>query len=118
MSKKIRWNFHVAKSTHSLGYDMIIGRDLLEDLGIIIDFRNRKLVWDDLSMEMTLETDRTKQLCNIITFKVPKEREPDRVKNMSRRITCILSLGTNKPTVISHMVEMCAHLGTTQKAVF
>ena len=44
----IEWTFHV---TPSLGaYDMIIGRDLLEFLGIDIHFSNHTIMWDSASM--------------------------------------------------------------------
>ena len=51
-SKKIFWDFHVTRPFHNLGYDMIIGRDLLDDLGFIIDFSTRSLVWDGLRIPM------------------------------------------------------------------
>ena len=38
-SKQIKWRFHVCKES-SLGYDMITGRDLMKELGIILDFLN------------------------------------------------------------------------------
>ena len=40
-SKTITWPFSVVGHTHDIGYDMIIGRDLLFELGLIIDFEKR-----------------------------------------------------------------------------
>ena len=46
----IEWDFQVAKD---LGrYDMIIGRDMLEELGLTIDFSKQECVWDDASVPM------------------------------------------------------------------
>ena len=35
-------------------YDLIIGRDLLSQLGIIIDFKKNNIVWDDMLLHMKL----------------------------------------------------------------
>ena len=54
-SKEISWLFHVDKSDpndDALGYDMIIGRDLLTDLGIIIDFEDGYIIWDGIKSPM------------------------------------------------------------------
>ena len=32
----------------TLGYDMIIGRDLMSDLKIIIDFEDGYIIWDGI----------------------------------------------------------------------
>ena len=34
------------------GYDMIIGRDLLTDLGIVLDFQNQTIQWGDGEIPM------------------------------------------------------------------
>eukprot|EP00957_Ditylum_brightwellii_P186913 14233476-Ditylum_brightwellii.AAC.1 len=54
-SKEIGWSFHVEKSNpndDTLGYDMIIGRDLMTDLGIIIDFKDGYIIWDGIKCPM------------------------------------------------------------------
>ena len=33
-------------------YDAIIGRDVLRDLGLILDFKNKKMTWDECHVEM------------------------------------------------------------------
>ena len=47
---KINHKFHIAKSLGN--YDAIIGRDLLSELGIIIDFKNSTLEWNDNNIPM------------------------------------------------------------------
>jgi predicted aspartyl protease len=49
-SKIIEWNAHVTEQQFS--YDMIIGRDLLSELGININFKTNKVEWDDVSIPM------------------------------------------------------------------
>ena len=54
-SKEISWSFHVDESNpnnDTLGYDMIIGRDLMTDLRIIIDFEDGYLIWDGIKCPM------------------------------------------------------------------
>ena len=35
-----------------MSYDLIIGRDLLRELGIVLDFKNNTIQWDDVEMPM------------------------------------------------------------------
>jgi len=42
--RMIEWDFHVSKDLG--GYDMIIGRDILEDLGIDLKFSTHEIEWD------------------------------------------------------------------------
>ena len=47
--------------TPKLGYNLIIGRDLLEELGVILDFKTLKCIWDQAEVPMkpadcTIET--------------------------------------------------------------
>ena len=46
--KTIEWSFHVTKTLGA--YDMIIGRDLLEFLGIDIKFSDKTVEWDSAIM--------------------------------------------------------------------
>ena len=52
--KRVTWNFHVDNQTTSSksGYDMIIGHDLLDKLGIDIKFSSGTLKWDDTEVPM------------------------------------------------------------------
>ena len=46
----IEWDFHLADDLGN--YDMIIGRDLLQELGLVIDFKAMEVEWDDARMPM------------------------------------------------------------------
>ena len=49
-SKEVNWNFHVDKtetSKDSLGYNMIIGLDLLCELGLNIKCEEKVVEWQD-----------------------------------------------------------------------
>jgi len=49
-TKIITWNLHVFEQ--STRYDLIIGRDLLQDLGILLDFKNQTVTWDEVTVPM------------------------------------------------------------------
>jgi hypothetical protein len=47
LKKQIYWAFHVYdRSESSSAYDMIMGRDLLGELGIIMNFNDHTVSWD------------------------------------------------------------------------
>jgi len=50
-TKLIEWNMHIV-SSKTMNYDIIIGRDMLEELGIIIDFKTKQITWDETSVPM------------------------------------------------------------------
>ncbi len=47
-NQMIEWNLHVTKDLGA--YDMIIGRDVLQDLGIDLIFSNQTILWDGAEM--------------------------------------------------------------------
>jgi len=47
----IEWHMHVVESP-TMNYDMIIGQDMLEEFGIIINFKTKQLTWDEVSIPM------------------------------------------------------------------
>ena len=49
-NRLIEWDLHVTKTLGA--YDMIIGRDILTDLGIDIRFSNNTVEWDDSEIPM------------------------------------------------------------------
>ena len=53
MSKDITWQVDMdSGKLEELGYDMIIGRDLLQALKVVIDFEYQVIRWDDVSIPM------------------------------------------------------------------
>ncbi len=51
-SKLVNWTFSVFPDSEALGYDMIIGRDLLENLGVIMDFKKSSVNWEGIEIPM------------------------------------------------------------------
>jgi hypothetical protein len=53
LKKQISWKFHVDdRSKSSSTYDMIIGQDLLGELGIILNFNDHTVTWDTDTIPM------------------------------------------------------------------
>jgi len=50
-TKLIEWKMHVVDSK-TMNYDIILGRDILEQLGIIIDFKEKQITWEEISIPM------------------------------------------------------------------
>jgi hypothetical protein len=52
-TKEIRWTMHVDETENTLSrYDMIIGRDLMEELGIDIKFSTGQVSWDNATIPL------------------------------------------------------------------
>ena len=50
-SKDINWNFHLTNS-EDLGYDMILGRDIMTKLGIDLSFDKSGIMWEGSTIPM------------------------------------------------------------------
>ena len=50
-NKMVKWITHVDETTDptKTQYDLIIGSDLMHELNIIIDYRQKHIVWDDVA---------------------------------------------------------------------
>ena len=49
-TREIAWKFHVTENL--LNYNIIIGWDLLKELGITIDFSNDSMTWEEATVKM------------------------------------------------------------------
>ena len=54
-SKKIFYEFHLACKKIRLGYDAITGTDFLATLGITLNFQNRTMTWDGVTVDMEIK---------------------------------------------------------------
>ena len=71
-----------------LDYDMIIGRDLLQALKVIIDFKYQVIRWDDVSIPMNrtkLTKKKRKELYAIFQLAT----EPKTVQQATERVSCM-----------------------------
>jgi hypothetical protein len=55
--RKITFNFEVMPSVKSEeSYKVIMERDVITDLGLIIDFKNGRLLWDELELSLNTKS--------------------------------------------------------------
>ena len=50
--KSIEWNIHVDSTPSPHHYDMILGRDIMSELGITLAFKDQTMTWDDSTIHM------------------------------------------------------------------
>lgn len=96
-----------AHVTPSLGqYDMILGRDLLRELGMVIDFSQQTVTWDDMSVPMKPEDASQEQHFNISDSK--------QVDEATMRIKDILDAKYEKAD-LDKVVASCTNLDNQQQ---
>ena len=71
-----------------LYYDLILGRDILHELGIIYNFENKTISWQEVSISMKPPN------CRVKEFFVIKESRPIRIA--TKRIKQILDVEYKK----------------------
>ena len=71
-----------------LNYDLILGRDILHELGIIFNFQNKTITWQEVSISMNPPN------CTAKEFFATKESCPVRIA--SKRIKQILDVEYKK----------------------
>ena len=97
-----------------LGYDMIIGRDLLLSLGMIIDFKYSVIRWgeDNIPMNRTkLAKDDRKELNAI--FQLATESKA--AKEATNRVTQILDAHYEKANLVETISKNCSHLSKNKQ---
>ena len=80
--KVITWACYL-DSTDELRYDVIIGRDLMNEIGLSLDFKNQEIVWEDLRLSMRKQSKQDRST-NII---FPQSMEPNVTQEMTERAT-------------------------------
>ena len=67
---------------------MIIGRDLLQQLHVIIDFCKKTIEWEGVALKMPTNTDSSRKPLNYSTEKMGAE--PESTKKVTERVERIL----------------------------
>ena len=99
---------HKVHLANNLGrYDMIMGRDLLSELGFIIDFQNQTTKWDEVTIDMK----------NIdSTFETSYQMEdPVDVQQQTSRVQTILDAKYEAADLEEIVQKDCSHLSTTEQ---
>ena len=107
--KTITWNFYVdeQQSTH---YDIILGRDVLMEVGIDLMFSEKKIVWEGSSISMRDPTqfkNKTLKQLERETFQQDQVEE-DFIQRMTEE--------KYSPADLKKEVEKCSHLTSKEKS--
>ena len=105
----IKQPFHVCE--HRLGYDMIIGRETLAELGFIIDFEKNQISWNDMNVGMKDPA----FFDNKETFMMATQSEPETYQRALKRALNIIEEGRQTPITIDDKVNSNDHLTNDQK---
>ena len=100
----IEWKVHVAKDTGV--YDAVIGRDLLRELGITMNFKENTISWDDSTIHMRTNLSKA---ATAYFIKDSKELE-----DSTARIKRILDAKYEKAD-LQQIVVNCTHLTTDEQ---
>jgi hypothetical protein len=114
LQKQISWKFHVDdRSKSSNTYDMIIGRDLLGELGIILNFNDHTVIWDTDTIPMKDKGTLNTQDALLEVYLA--SNEPKSLVDEFSRSTKILD-AEYKPAILEEVTQMCANLKTEEQS--
>ena len=101
----IQWKFHV--TTQPFNYDMIIGRDLLTELGLDISFKQQTITWDTAEIPMK-PRDCTPEDAYHVKDSLAMDEASDRIKQIID--------AKYEPANLDTVVQECKHLNKNQQA--
>ena len=110
---KNTWSYYVDETTSSsCKYDMIIGRDLMQEIGINLLFSTAEIVWDNASIAMQpiekLEKDSVKDLeQDLMLVHDPVTTDAERIQRIIDNKYC--------PADLSEVVNKCQNIDEKQK---
>ena len=100
----INWDFHVTRQ--SFNYDMIIGRDLLTELGLEFSFKKQTITWDTAEIPMK-PRDCTPETSFYIQESLAVDEATDRIKQIID--------AKYEPADLKQVVKDCKHLDSNQQ---
>ena len=111
--RDITWTSYVDESTdENSRYDMIIGRDLLDELGMEFMFSQNLMAWDNATVPMRHPEWLTDDLIDEYEEEIYTMHDPDTTE--AERIQEILD-GKYTPADLNKVVEECAQLTTYEQ---
>ena len=110
----VKWNFHVdtTKRVTKSRYDMIIGRDLLEQLPLDIKFSDKTMSWQGITIPMKLADELDSQNINEI---VEQCYETGHLHDVTQRTMQILDASYEKADLQS-ITSKCTYLSKEERA--
>ena len=113
--KIIKWTFNITDSK-DLGYDIIIGRDILTELGISLSFKNKSVEWEGISIPMRDFNRIQRHRLSKYEFKaiIREMQEPIVTKEATERMVKILDSNYKKAN-LKTVVQGARHLNKKER---
>ena len=112
----VNWQYYIDdRPTNELGYDMIIGCDLMTALGTTIDFESKMLCWEGAKLEMKEFSSKTPTRKEINAV-LKKAAEPEVTKQATSRLVKILDSTYGKPD-LQEVVKQAKHINSQQQSM-
>ena len=114
--KTISWVVHVDEHTDSTNalYDMIIGMDLIHELGLIIDFNKNSIIWEET--EVPMKARGFLQDHNNINQLYEMAVEPSVLQEAEQRQTTILDADYSAVDIVQ-LISTYDHLNVEQRTL-
>ena len=114
-NKSIEWNLHVDSTPSPHRYDMILGRDVMSELGIMLDFKDQTMTWDDSTINMK-DPESFPELLDPVNdfFWNNNQYETKALQEASTRLQKIL-YAKYVPADLDKVVRTCGHLTEDEK---
>jgi hypothetical protein len=104
------WAFHVYdRSESSSTYDMIMGRDLLGELGIIMNFNDHTVTWDTDTIPMKVRDTCTLPSLEALIKVYTSANEPQTLRDEYSQANKILD-AEYKPASLDDVIKTCENL--------
>jgi hypothetical protein len=112
LKKQISWEFHVDdRSESSSTYDMIIGRDLLGESGIIMNFNDHTVTWDTDTIPMKDRDTCTLSSVESLIEVYMSANEPQTLRDEYSRATKILNAEYKQVSAsLDDVIKTCENL--------
>ena len=116
-TSQIDWRFHVTKQP--MGYDFIVGRDLLRELGIVLNFRHSYIQWDDVQFPMGMASDvnnpsNANNASELLSSSHPFVQESELLQTDVERMKTILD-AKYEAADLAYVCSQCTHLSSSEQ---
>ena len=114
-NKLIEWNLHVDSTPSPHRYDMILGRDVMSEHGIMLNFMDQTMTWGDSTIKMK-DPESLPELLDPVNdfFWNNDQYETEVLQEASTHLQKILD-AKYAPVDLNKVVQMCRHLTEDEK---
>ena len=112
---KSEWNLHVDSTPGPHQYDMILGHDIMSELGIMLDFMDQTMTWDDSTINMKDPKSFPELLDPVNDFFCSNDLyKTEALQEASACLQKILDV-KYAPVVLNAVIQACRHLTEDEK---